>query len=210
MSPEVRAHADRLKARERRDTELKPKILQIFTKNFGVYGVRWVWHQLRWDNISAERCTVARLMRDLGLTVNDQGPNGYVHQVQITLDRGGSGSDYGMGHAVACGIRPGQRIVQIFFKTWALYQLRAAQGPGAITVKDLNGNNYVLTLLNATLRNPVSNAGSKNSSIIATFDIEANPQAGGGTFRIVRAPVDPKSLTFNQHDVTVGGQNVTP
>ncbi|MBF0857600.1 hypothetical protein HKD24_00010 [Gluconobacter sp. LMG 31484] len=152
----------------------------------------------------------------VGMTVNGQAPDGCVRQVQITLDRDGAGSDYGMGHADACGIRPGQLLasgsMQVFFKTWDLYELWAAraQGPVAITVKDSNGNSYVLTFLNATLRNPVINAGSKNTSIVATFDIEANPQAGGGTFRIVRAAVDPKSLTFKQSDVTVGGQNITP
>ncbi|OUI82231.1 hypothetical protein HK22_13940 [Gluconobacter sp. DsW_056] len=130
----------------------------------------------------------------VGMTVNGQAPDGCVKQVQITLTRDGSGSDYGMGHADACGIRPGQILAsgstQIFFKTWDMYQVWASgtQGPIAVTVKEADGNSYVLTFLNAALRNPVINAGSKNTSIIATFDIEGNPQAGGGTFKIQRIP----------------------
>ena len=36
-------------------------------ENFGVYGVDKVWAQLNREGISVARCTVARLMRDLGL-----------------------------------------------------------------------------------------------------------------------------------------------
>ena len=132
-----------------------------------------------------------------GITIGGQTPDGCVRQVQITLDRDGSGSDYGMGHADACGIRPGQLLasgsLQIFFKTWDLYDRWTAgtQGPIAVTVKDADGNSYVLTFLNAALRNPQINAGSKNSSIVATFDIEGNPQAAGGTFSIQRIPAAP-------------------
>ena len=36
-------------------------------KNFRVYGVRKVWRQLRREGFSAARCTVARLMRNMGL-----------------------------------------------------------------------------------------------------------------------------------------------
>lgn len=39
----------------------------MFNEHFGVYGVRKVWRQLCRANITAARCTVARLMRDLGL-----------------------------------------------------------------------------------------------------------------------------------------------
>ncbi|MEJ5141336.1 phage tail tube protein [Gluconobacter albidus] len=130
----------------------------------------------------------------VGMTVNGVAPDGCVKQIQITLARDGSGSDYGMGHADACGIRVGQLLAsgsaQIFFKTWDMYQVWASgtQGPIVTTVKDADGNSYILTFLNAALRNPVINAGNKNTSIVATFDIEGNPQAGGGTFKIQRIP----------------------
>jgi len=39
----------------------------VFDENLRVYGVRKVWHQLRREGVSVARCTVARLMRDMGL-----------------------------------------------------------------------------------------------------------------------------------------------
>ncbi|WP_037664839.1 IS3 family transposase, partial [Streptomyces griseofuscus] len=50
-----------------RDTELKAQISRVHTDNFSVYGVRKVWRQLHREGIPVARCTVARLMRDLGL-----------------------------------------------------------------------------------------------------------------------------------------------
>ena len=39
----------------------------MFEANFEVYGVRKVWRQLGGDNVTVARCTVARLMRQMGL-----------------------------------------------------------------------------------------------------------------------------------------------
>ena len=57
----------RLSARVRRDQALKPEIMRVFANNFGVYGVRKVWHQMKREGFDIARCTVERLMRDLGL-----------------------------------------------------------------------------------------------------------------------------------------------
>ena len=54
-------------ARVRRDEELKPEVLRVFAENFGVYGVRKVWRQMKREGFDVARCTVQRLMRDLGL-----------------------------------------------------------------------------------------------------------------------------------------------
>lgn len=54
-------------ARAVRDGELKPEIERVHRENFGVYGVDKVWAQLNRENTRVARCTVARLMRDLGL-----------------------------------------------------------------------------------------------------------------------------------------------
>ncbi len=54
-------------ARELRDTELKAEIARIHAANFGVYGARKVWRQLNREGVVVARCTVQRLMRDLGL-----------------------------------------------------------------------------------------------------------------------------------------------
>ena len=57
----------RLSARVRRDQALKPEIMRVFAENFGVYGVRKVWRQMRREGFDIARCPVERLMRDLGL-----------------------------------------------------------------------------------------------------------------------------------------------
>jgi transposase InsO family protein len=57
----------RLSARARRDRELKPQIARVFAENFAVYGVRKVWRQLRREDFTVARCTVERLMREMGL-----------------------------------------------------------------------------------------------------------------------------------------------
>ncbi len=58
-------------ARVLRDGWLKTEIERIHRDNYGVYGARKVWRQLNrelaGDGISVARCTVERLMGDLGL-----------------------------------------------------------------------------------------------------------------------------------------------
>ena len=62
-----RADPTRASARARRDADLRPQIRQVFDENFGVYGVRKVWRQLGREGVVVARCTVARLMRLMGL-----------------------------------------------------------------------------------------------------------------------------------------------
>lgn len=58
-------------ARELRDAALKPKIIAVHQANYGVYGARKVWLTLnrerRADAPPIARCTVERLMTELGL-----------------------------------------------------------------------------------------------------------------------------------------------
>ena len=62
-----RSDPTRLSARAKRDDGLMPEIRRVFEENFGVYGVRKVWRQLKREGFDAARCTVSRLMRDMGL-----------------------------------------------------------------------------------------------------------------------------------------------
>ena len=55
-----RVDPSRLSARDRRDAALKEE----------VYGVRKVWRQLQREGFDVARCTVARLMRAMGLEGN--------------------------------------------------------------------------------------------------------------------------------------------
>jgi putative transposase len=56
-------------ARETRDAMLKGKITEVWkTQGREVYGARKVWLELNAQGVTVARCTVERLMRDLGLS----------------------------------------------------------------------------------------------------------------------------------------------
>ena len=62
-----RADPSKAPVRSRSDAELGLAIRRVWDVNFQVYGVRKVWRQLRRDGIDVARCTVARLMKHMGL-----------------------------------------------------------------------------------------------------------------------------------------------
>ena len=57
-------------ARETRDVVLKDKIMEVWKGRKGreVYGARKVWLELNREGVVVARCTVERLMRDLGIS----------------------------------------------------------------------------------------------------------------------------------------------
>ncbi len=59
--------SDKQPVRARSDAALMIEIKRVFEANFCVYGVRKVWQQLAREGIVTARCTVAWLMRRLGL-----------------------------------------------------------------------------------------------------------------------------------------------
>ncbi len=62
-----RADPSRRSARAKRDEWLREEIRRVWDDNFQVYGVRKVWRQLNREGIRVARCTVSRLMDDMGL-----------------------------------------------------------------------------------------------------------------------------------------------
>jgi putative transposase len=54
-------------ARAERDEVLRVEIARVHAENFGVYGAPKIWAQLNREGHRVARCTVERLMRDLGL-----------------------------------------------------------------------------------------------------------------------------------------------
>lgn len=54
-------------ARSERDQALREHITRVHRENFGVYGAPKIWAQLNREGHRVARCTVERLMRDLGL-----------------------------------------------------------------------------------------------------------------------------------------------
>jgi putative transposase len=53
--------------REQRDVVLRVEIERVWRANYAVYGARKVWLQLNREGIAVARCTVERLMREMGL-----------------------------------------------------------------------------------------------------------------------------------------------
>jgi putative transposase len=62
-----RADPGKLPARAQRDITLTAEIRRVYEENFRVYGIRKVWRQLLREGTVVARCTVARLMRTMGL-----------------------------------------------------------------------------------------------------------------------------------------------
>lgn len=59
-----RVDAARLSDRAQRDAELRPHIQRVLDANWQVYGVRKVWRR---EGFDVARCTVARLMKAMGI-----------------------------------------------------------------------------------------------------------------------------------------------
>ena len=63
----IEADPTKASAQAQRDGFLRPEIRRVFVQNFGVYGARKVWLQLNRERICVARCTVERLMAQMGL-----------------------------------------------------------------------------------------------------------------------------------------------
>jgi transposase InsO family protein len=63
----VEADPSRASARAQREGWLRSEIGRVWEQNFCVYGARKVWLQLNREGIGVARCTVERLMREMGL-----------------------------------------------------------------------------------------------------------------------------------------------
>ena len=65
----VAQRADPAKAspRAHQDLVLMEQIRRVHETNFGVYGARKIWRQLGREGVAVARCTVERLMRQMGL-----------------------------------------------------------------------------------------------------------------------------------------------
>lgn len=62
-----RADPARLSDRAKSNEALRPEIQRVFDANWQVYGVRKIWRQLRREGFDVARCTVARLMKCMGI-----------------------------------------------------------------------------------------------------------------------------------------------
>ncbi len=58
---------DRASKRAKRDAYLREEMKDVWEKNRSVYGARKLWHAMKRKKIDIARCTVERLMRQLGI-----------------------------------------------------------------------------------------------------------------------------------------------
>jgi len=58
---------DRRPPRCQCDDVLRDKIWNAWDENYRVYGIRKVWRELGREGVQVARCTVAKLMREMGL-----------------------------------------------------------------------------------------------------------------------------------------------
>ncbi len=77
-----------------RDAELKKQISEVFEANCHVYGARKIWRELNRQGRRVARCTVERLMRELGIAGAVRGkrvittlPGGQAERAPDLLDR---------------------------------------------------------------------------------------------------------------------------
>ena len=61
------ADPSRRSARAKRDETLRVEIRRVWEENFRVYGLRKTWRQMKREGTAVARCTVERLMREMGL-----------------------------------------------------------------------------------------------------------------------------------------------
>ncbi|MGX4693687.1 IS3 family transposase [Streptomyces sp. JNUCC 63] len=113
------AHRKRLgapSARTVRDAELKEPIQEVYTTNFRVYGARKIWRELNRQGHAVARCTVERLMRELGIAGAVRGkrvittlPGGQTERAPDLVDR-----DFVAGAPNRCWVADFTHV-----KTWA-------------------------------------------------------------------------------------------
>jgi putative transposase len=78
---------DRLPERIKRDKALERDIQRVWEENFKVYGAHKVWRQLIREDIRAARCTVERLMKNLGIQGVRRGKKCWTTIADDLLDR---------------------------------------------------------------------------------------------------------------------------
>ncbi len=108
-SPDLRS------ARARRDEDLMADIQRVWHANWQVYGAEKVWRQLHREGIAVARCTVERLMKQLGLQGVRRGK-----KVRTTVPDGKASCPHDHVNRVFRADRPDQLWVSDFtyVSTW--------------------------------------------------------------------------------------------
>jgi len=64
---QLREHPDLRSTRAKDDEWLRGEICRVWDESFKIYGIQKVWRQLNDEDIVVARCTVRRLMKEMGL-----------------------------------------------------------------------------------------------------------------------------------------------
>ena len=67
----LQANPEQRSPRAKREARLRLEIQRVHAANHDVYGAKKVWKQLNREAVPVARCTVARLMKELGSAVPD-------------------------------------------------------------------------------------------------------------------------------------------
>lgn len=127
-----------------------------------------------------------------GVLMNEVIVPGVIDTFSLNVQREGATANYGLGSAAAQGMVRGTTAVsgtlKMYFKDFVQYAFFKAetQRRCAFVTKDAAGNAYVITLQSAALMNPGLGVTGPNQPIMATFQLEGNPAATGGTIQIDR------------------------
>ncbi len=116
-----RQHPEKRSQRDRRDDQLKLEVQRVYDENYSVYGVRKVWHQLQRESFSVVRCTIARLMKSMGLTgVRREKSTNHGQQERSCGRRPGKPSVRGRASQSAVGSRLHVRCARSSGRAWML------------------------------------------------------------------------------------------
>jgi hypothetical protein len=116
-----------------------------------------------------------------------------LQKFSLSIQNTGAAGEFGMGSPSMQGILQGSMEVtgtfDVFFRDFTLYAKYQAETSGAfeIITADAAGNAYAITVLNANIFAKIPVAGP-NQGVMASFTVEGNPQAGGGTIQIDKLP----------------------
>jgi hypothetical protein len=101
--------------------------------------------------------------------------------VSLNVTKEGSGADYCMGSSQAQGMRIGKLTVtgtvDIYFADFTLYDQFKSETMSLLSWREVDaaGASYVYSMPVAALMNPKITAGGPNRPVMATFEVEANP-----------------------------------
>lgn len=128
------------------------------------------------------------------LTINGTAIAASIQSMKLQFQKEGAAAHYAMMSPGAVMITKGKLAVtgttELYFANFTEYDRFKAESTAPISFRqvDAAGAAYVLTVLNAALMNPKITAGGPGRPVVASFELEGNPDPiTGATFQMDRA-----------------------